>query len=178
MPSALLDPSYESGVDIGLPETSTAANGTSTSVEVSPTQGSRAPPPTPETQPISNGTNIPLEPIFEDDTDWQSGVKQASRDTENSGRTERDSSAENQGSQATTTPDSMSHDLTPTQHALLVKKRTDIAEEDKAQIIRTLRERATCYMDETVEKFRKAKAAMFAEAERQAFQEASHVATG
>lgn len=177
-PAPLNGYSHESGVGNEPPETWTAPDGTSTSVEASPAREPLAPPPTPETQPVTNGSITLLEPIFEDDSDSSNGAKQIPAKTGNPECTERTSSAQNEEPQVSNVLDTVPHALTPTQYALLVKTRNDIAEAEKARIIKATRDRAARYIDETVEKFRQSKAAMFAAVERPVRQEVPHVATG
>jgi hypothetical protein len=62
----------------------------------------------------------------------------------------------------------MPTNLTPTQRRLLVKCRTDIDEQDKMRIIQKMQSQAQNYMEETVERFRQTKEAMFAQAQEQA----------
>ncbi|KAK6387032.1 hypothetical protein LTS17_000297 [Exophiala oligosperma] len=176
-PAPLNGYSHESGVGNEPPETWTAPDGTSTSVEASPAREPLAPPPTPETQPVTNGSITLLEPIFEDDSDSSNGAKQIPAKTGNPECTERTSSAQNEEPQVSNVLDTVPHALTPTQYALLVKTRNDIAEAEKARIIKATRDRAARYIDETVEKFRQSKAAMFAAVERPVRQEVPHVAT-
>jgi len=179
VPLATLNPtSHESRDGIASPESWVSPDGASVSAETSPARGSRAPPPTPETQPVSNGISTPLEPIFEDASDWSSGTKQTPVNMNNPECCEGDSSPPNHGSLVKDDLVPMPENLTSTQNALLVKKQPNTAEEDQDEIRRKLAERAACYMEETVEKFRQSKAAMFAEAEQQAIQETSRVAKG
>ncbi|KAK7897650.1 hypothetical protein LTR67_004280 [Exophiala xenobiotica] len=155
-------------------ETTTAPDSTAPSVEASPAAGSRAPPPTPETS-LNNVDKIaPLDPIWEDDGDGISEERgtpvQAPAQPTPPVRysPEKMATPPSRATPSRSILGEMPTNLTPTQRRLLVKCRTDIDEQDKMRIIQQMQSQAQNYMEETVERFRQTKEAMFAQAQEQA----------
>ena len=165
-------------------ETTTAPGSTAPSVEASPAAGSRAPPPTPETQ-MGNADKIaPLDPIWEDDGDGLGEERRMPVQAPAQPSPQGPYLPERMATPSRATPSrsvlgEMPTNLTPTQRRLLVKQRTDIGEEDKMRIIQKMQSQAQNYMEETVERFRQTtKEAMFAQAQRQAAEKALYNISG
>ncbi len=164
-------------------ETTTAPGSTAPSVEASPAAGSRAPPPTPETQ-MGNADKIaPLDPIREDDGDGLSEergtpVKAPAQQSPQVPYSPERMATPSRATPARSVLGEMPTNLTPTQRRLLVKTRTDIGEEDKMRIIQKMQSQAQNYMEETVERFRQTKEVMLAQAQRQAAEKALYNISG
>jgi len=151
------------------PESKSAPESNTTSVEASPASGLRAPPSTPVSQAIAAEKITHLDPIEEDQDDWLDESPKGNASQENNAR-----SAVSAGSPAmmdTPTRQALgpiSTNLTATQHKLLSRYDPGVDDEGKPGMLAQLEKQAQGYMDNVLENFRKSKASMFADTQAQA----------
>ncbi|KAI1608554.1 hypothetical protein EDD36DRAFT_103513 [Exophiala viscosa] len=151
------------------PESKSAPESNTNSVEASPASGIRAPPSTPVSQAVAVDKITHLDPIEEDDDDWLNEPSKETTFQENSAR-----AAVNDGSPAMmNTPTRpvlgpVSSNLTSTQHKLLYMQEPSIHDDGKPGMLAQLEKQAQGYMDNVLENFRKANASLFADTQAQA----------
>ncbi|KIV81715.1 hypothetical protein PV11_03878 [Exophiala sideris] len=151
------------------PESDSAPESNTTSVDASPAPGIRAPPSTPVSQAVAADKITHLDPIEDDDKDWLDESPKGTSTKENNGVP-----VVSAGSPAMMdTPTRpvlgpVSTNLTSTQHKLLFRKEPGVDDEVKPAMLAELEKQAQGYMDNVLEKFRKSKAALFTDAQAQA----------